>query len=669
MLMALMLAAAMTTGTGGGASASANDSAPFLTQMKTAAEFSAQEDAHLARAQQLLDELTAVKGRRTIDNTLTTYDALLTELDAAGSQSGLMEQVHPDSTMRQAAEKFTQKISAFASELSLNRNVYDALKSIDLAGADDVTKYYVDKTLRDFRLAGVDKDDATRAKVKALRDELVLIGQDFARNIRDDVRTVYASSAAELDGLPKDFIERHKPEADGRIKLTINYPDAVPVFTYAKNEALRKRLYMEYNNRAYPKNVEVLNHLLAKRYELAQLLGFDNYAAYVTADKMVASEKNASNFIDKIADASDARAQKEYKQVLARKQQDDPNAKVVNAWESGHYSELVRKAEYNFDAQSVRPYFQYERVKQGVLDVMSRLFAVTFKRNMTAPVWDKSVECWEMFEGDSLLGRFYFDMHPRENKYNHAAQFNIRSGIRGKQIPEGALICNFPGGIEGDPGLMEHSDVETFFHEFGHLLHSLFAGRQEWIGVSGIQTEWDFVEAPSQLLEEWAWDAPTLQTFAKQYETGEPIPDTLVVQMKKADEFGKGLYVRQQMAYAKLSLSCYDRAPKDANLDTLNKTLREKYIPYPFVEGTHMYTSFGHLDGYSAIYYTYMWSLVIAKDFFTQFDHAHMLAPGVAKKYRDTVLAPGGSLPAAQLVRNFLGRDFSFDGWQKWLER
>jgi thimet oligopeptidase len=665
--MALMVAAAVTVGAGGGSSA--NDGAPFLMNIKTAAEFSAKQDARLAHAQSLLDELTAAKGKRTVSATLTAYDALLAELDAAGSQAGLLEQVHPDSAMRDAAEKFTQKISAFGSELSLNRKIYEALSAIDLSGADAVTKFYVEKTLRDFRLAGVDKDDSTRAKIKALRDELVLIGQDFARNIRDDVRTIYASSAAELDGLPQDFIDRHKPEADGRIKLTINYPDAIPVFTYAKSEALRKRLYMEYNNRAFPKNVDVLKRLLAKRYELARLLGFDNYAAYVTADKMVASEKNASTFIDRIANASELRAKKEYQQVLARKRQDDPAAAIVNSWESGYYAELVRKAEYNFDAQSVRPYFQYDRVKQGVLDVMGTLFDVTFKRNRTVPVWDKSVECWEIFEHDSLMGRFYFDMHPRENKYNHAAQFNIRSGIMGKQIPEAALICNFPGGIEGDPGLMEHNDVETFFHEFGHLLHSLFAGRQPWIGVSGIQTEWDFVEAPSQLLEEWAWDASTLATFAKQYQTGEPIPAALVKQMKAADEFGKGLSIRQQMVYAQLSLSCYDRTPDLANVDALNRTIRSKYIPYPYVEGTHSYTSFGHLDGYSAIYYTYMWSLVIAKDFFTKFDQAHMLAPGVAKRYRETVLAPGGSLPAAQLVRNFLGRDFNFEGWQKWLEQ
>lgn len=646
-----------------------NNDTPFLEQIATHAEFSSALDVRLARAWALHEQLSSAAGARTVEATLTVYDAILMELDAAGSQAALLEQVHPDAAMRETAEFYTQTVSTFASALSLDRDVYEALAAIDLTGSDAVTRFYVEKTLRDFRLAGVHKDDATRAEIKSLRDELVRIGQDFARNIRDDVRFVYANSTAELDGLPQDYIDRHTVEADGRIKLTINVPDAYPVFAYAKSEALRKRLYMEYFNRAFPQNVDVLNRLLLKRHELAQLLGFETFAAYVTADKMVGSETNAAIFIDRIADASQHRAQKEYQHVLAQKRMNDPDAKIVNAWEAQYYTELVRKADYNFDAQLVRPYFQYDRVKQGVLDVMSTLFDITFKRTLTARVWDASVECWEIFDHDSLLGRCYLDMHPRENKYSHAAQFNIRSGVLGKQIPEAVLVCNFPGGIEGDPGLMEHNDVKTFFHEFGHLLHTLFSGRQPWIGVSGIQTEWDFVEAPSQLLEEWSWNTSTLATFAVHYQTRELIPMELICQMQAADEFGKGLTVRQQMSYAKLSLSCYDRVPKEINLYLLNKTLREKYVPYPFVEGTHMYTSFGHLDGYSAVYYTYMWSLVIAKDLFTKFDPAHLLAHGIAKEYRDAVLAPGGSLPAAQLVRNFLGRDFNFDGWQQWLER
>jgi len=426
---------------------------------------------------------------------------------------------------------------------------------------------------------------------------------------------------------------------------------------------------MEFNNRAYPKNMDVLDRLIAKRHELALLLGFENFAACVTADKMVGSGKKASEFIEHIAAASLEKSGVDYRQLLSRKQHDVPGAAQIDPWEAGYYSELLKRTEFSFDAQNVRPYFQYKKVKHGILDTMSTLFDVEFRINTAVPVWHSSVECFEMYESGMLTGRFYLDMHPRENKYNHAAQFGICNGVAEKQIPEAALICNFPGGVEGDPGLMEHNDVETFFHEFGHLLHHLFAGRQPWMGLSGISCEWDFVEVPSQLLEEWAWDTSTLQTFARHYQTGEPIPGELVAQMKRADEFGKGLFIRQQMFYAKLALSCYDRRPDTVDTTALSKELRERYTPYKYVEGTHFQTSFGHLDGYSAIYYTYMWSLVIAKDFFGLFDKKNMMQSDIAKKYRDLVLARGGSKPADIMVKEFLGRDFKYDAWKMWLEK
>jgi thimet oligopeptidase len=644
-----------------------SDDAPFWTGKPDAAAFTKLQDERITKAQQALHRLLAVKGKRTIENTLTLYDEVLTYLDAAGSQSGLIQEVHPDEAVRQAAEKASQKVEGFLTDLSLNRAVYDALSSLDLKGADAETRYYVEKTLREFRLAGVDKDEATRKRIKALRDELVLIGQDFARNIRDDKRTVVVDDASELEGLPADYIARHKPGPDGKITLTIDYPDSLPVFSYAKRESLRKKMYMEYNNRAYPQNMAVLDRMIAKRYELANLLGFSNWADYITANKMVGSAKNATEFIDKIVEASTTKAASEYQTLLKRKQQDVPEAKGVNAWESSYYSELVRKASYDFDSQSVRPYFQYDRVKQGVLDVTGKLFGITFRQVKDTPVWDPSVECWEMLENGQMIGRFYFDMHPRKGKFNHAAEFSVRTGVQGRQLPEAVLVCNFPGGEAGDPGLMEHDDVQTFFHEFGHLLHELFAGKHRWIGLGGTRVEQDFVEAPSQMLEEWTWDPATLQTFARHYQTGEPIPAALVKQMKRASEFGKGLGVRRQMVYAKLSLSIYDRNPSGVNTNAMIKGLTEQYQPYPFVEDTHFQTSFGHLDGYSAVYYTYMWSLVIAKDMFSQFDRANLLAPNVAKRYRNAVLVPGGSQPARLLVEHFLNRPFNFKAWQEWL--
>ena len=647
--------------------ASAADNAPFWTGHPDAAQFKARGVKRLALAKSALDRVLAAKGARTIANTLVPFDEISRQLDMAASQAGLMEEVSPDSSTRATAEGMAQDISSFSTALSLNRKVYDALSSMNLSGADPETRFYVTRTLRDFRLSGVDKDDATREKIKKLQDELVLVSQEFGRNIREDKSSV-SCTPAELDGLPQDFIDRHKPGTDGRITLTTEYPDYYPVSTYAKSDDLRRRIYMAYQNRAFPKNMEVLDRLRQKRYELARTLGFTNYADCVMADKMAKNAATAHAFIDRVVAASGDRQQREYAQLLAAKHKDTPGALVVNFWEFGYYSEQVRKTEYSFDSQQLRAYLPYEQVKQGVLDVAARLFDVQFKRVPNAPVWDPAVECYEMFDGGKLAGRFYLDMHPRDNKFSHAAQFDIRTGLEGRQIPEAALICNLPGGQPGDAGLCEYNDVNTFFHEFGHLLHNMFAGRHRWVGTGGIRTEQDFVEAPSQMLEEWMRSPEVLATFAKDPKTGQVIPAELVQRMNRANDFAKGLGVRRQMVYAGLSLGCYDRDPDGVSSNSLIEGLVKQYQPFPYVDGTHFQCAFGHLDGYSAVYYTYMWSLVIAKDMFSKFDRDHLLAPGAAKAYRQAVLAPGGSKPAAALVKDFLGRDFNELAWKKWLD-
>jgi len=412
----------------------------------------------------------------------------------------------------------------------------------------------------------------------------------------------------------------------------------------------------------------VLASLLAKRHELATVLGFAHWADCVTADKMVGTATRASEFIDRIVALSGERATAENAALLTRKRREEPDATTIRAWESAYWSEHVRRSEYDFDAQSVRPYFPFSRVKQGVLDVASRLYGVTFTRT-DAAVWHPGVECWEVREGDLLVGRFYLDMHPRADKFSHAAEFDVRTGVGGRQIPEAALVCNFPGGDPADPGLMEHSDVRTLFHEFGHLLHALFGGRRRWAGISGIRTEHDFVEVPSQLFEEWVWEPEVLATFAHHHETGEPIPAELVRRMTRASEFGKGLGVRRQMVFARISLSAFDRDPAGLDFDALVERIHTEYQPFPYVAGTHMQCAFGHLEGYSAGYYTYMWSLVISKDFFDRFKSARLLDPGVSIEYRQKVLEAGGSKPAAEIVRDFLGRDFGFDAYREWLER
>ena len=253
------------------AAPAASDNAPFWTGKPGAVAFAARQKERIRLARVSIAKMLAAKGPRTIDNTLVPYDEALRQLDMAGSQSSLMSECSPNKATRDAAEKMSQAVAAYGTELSLNRRVYDALAALDLSHANGETSYYVTRTLRDFRLSGVDKDDATRTRIKALRDSLVEISQEFERNIRSGQRSVTAASAAELDGLPADYIERHKPGADGKITLTTDYPDAIPVFYYAKNEDLRKRMYMEYNNRAFPANMAVLDSFVAKRHRLATL--------------------------------------------------------------------------------------------------------------------------------------------------------------------------------------------------------------------------------------------------------------------------------------------------------------------------------------------------------------------------------------------------------------
>jgi len=299
-------------------------------------------------------------------------------------------------------------------------------------------------------------------------------------------------------------------------------------------------------------------------------------------------------------------------------------------------------------------------VRAGLLDVTGRLFGLRYEGATDAVVWDEAVAAYDVFraDGDQPLGRIYLDLHPREGKYKHAAQFDLVTGVEGRQLPEGVLVCNF------SRGLMEHDHVVTLFHEFGHLVHHIVGGHQRWQRFSGVATEWDFVEAPSQMLEEWAWDADILRTFATN-EAGEPIPADLVDRMRRADDFGKGYQACTQMFYAAMSYWFHTERPADLTART--KELQSAYSLFPYIEGTHMPCAFGHLEGYSSGYYTYMWSLVIAKDLFSAFDPSNMFDPAVAGRYRDRVLAPGGTKDAADLVADFLGRPYTFEAYAAWL--
>jgi thimet oligopeptidase len=623
--------------------------------------------ARLAAYEAALAALLAVQGPRTPQNTLRLYDVALEQLNLAGAQAGILNSVAADSAVRDRAQQESQRVSMAGSALSLNRPVYEALAAIDLEGASAATKHFVERTLLSYRLSGVDKDQATRDHLQALHEKATHLSLEFSRNIQEGAKTIEATTV-ELDGLPADYLARHQPDAEGRISLSTDQPDMQPVMTFATSAALRERMFLAYNTRAYPTNKQILLDLLATRQEIATVLGFRSWADLATADQMMGSAANVRTFLAKLNEASRAGAVREYEMVMAYARQRQPELTAIDITSRGYWYEQFRRDAFDFDSQSVRPYFPYAQVEAGVLQTAARLFKVEF-RPSEAPGWDPAVSVFEVFDGGKPVGRFYLDMHPREGKDKWFSAAPVVTGVRGRYQPEAALICNFSGGEggDGDPGLLQYNDVVTFFHEFGHLMHAILGGQTEWAGLSGFATEGDFIEVPSQMLEEFFRDEKLLQAFAKHYETGETLPSATIEKMKKAGSFGRADWVRSQLFYTTLSLDLHDQEPASIELDQITRQLFESLQPWTWVEGNRMYSAFGHLTGYSSNYYTYAFDKVIALDFFAQFDPADLLGCEAGRRYRKTVLEQGGSKPGRQMVRDFLGRDEEFAAFSQWL--
>jgi thimet oligopeptidase len=626
--------------------------------------------ARLAAHEFALAALLAVEGPRTPENSLRLYDQALEHLSLAGAQAGVLNSVAPDKVVRDQAQTEAQRVAMAGSALSLNREVYESLAVISLEGASPATKHYVERTLLGYRLAGVDKDRATRDHLQALHEKATGLSLEFSRNIQEGGKTITAP-ADELDGLPADFLARHPLDADGSVILTTDPPDMQPVMIFASSAALRERMFLAYNTRAYPANQKILLDLLATRQEIASILGFRSWADLATADQMMGSAANVRSFLTRLNAASLEGARHEYELIVnfARERQAGSTAvdmANIDASSRGYWYEQFRRSAFDFDSQSVRPYFPYAQVEAGVLQTAARLFKVEF-RPTTAQAWHKSVSVFEVFDADQHVGRFYLDMHPRDGKDKWFSAAPIVTGVRGRALPEAALICNFPSGDGSDPGLLQYSDVVTFFHEFGHLMHAILGGQTEWAGISGFATEGDFIEVPSQMLEEFFRDEKLLQAFAKHYETGEVLPSETIRKMKLAGAFGRADWIRSQLYYTTLSLDLHDQDPAGLDLDVTARRLYESLQPWTWMEGNRMYASFGHLTGYSSNYYTYAFDKVIALDFFAQFDPEDLLGCDAGARYRKMVLEQGGSKPGREMVRDFLGRDEEFSAFSNWL--
>ena len=647
---------------------------------------------HLAASRACIAELLAVSEPRTLDNTLVPYDRACWHLRMAGSQSGVMFMVHPLADVRDAAQQLSQVIGVESVALSLNREVYEALAALNAsltpATADAATLYYLDRALLGYRLSGVDKDEPTRNRIRALADQMTQLSMTFSRAVQDDVRQIPIDNPDDLLGLPDDYLARHGIRhaaassdgpylvADTPVILTTDPPEMAPVMSYAISPQLRRRMYLAYNDRAYPANKQVLLDLLAAREEMATLLGFRSWADLATVDQMMGSAANMRSFLNEVEAAALDTAKREFAELEAFVSEHNPDALPLTLSDARFWEEQYRRARYDFDSQSVRPYFPYEQVEAGVLTTAGKLFGVLFQRDPGATVWAPGVKAFHVIDNDPTspthsqpIGRIYLDMHPREGKSKWFSECSLVSGVLTQQLPEASLVCNFPQPTADDAGLMQYSDVVTCFHEFGHLMHEVLGGRQRWAGQSGISTEGDFVEVPSQMLEEFFEDPELVRTFARHYKTGEPLPYDVFDRMVRASAHGRALSTLTQVMYATYSLDTHDKLAADLDLDALLRAGYARFSRYEFVDGNRMYSAFTHLVGYTSNYYTYLYDKVMALEFFEQFDPSNLIEGPTALRYRREVLEPGGSKPARELVHAFLGREVSMSALKQWIAR
>jgi thimet oligopeptidase len=491
----------------------------------------------------------------------------------------------------------------------------------------------------------------------------------FQKNIAD-VDDYLIVNETQIEGLQEDYKNARRQE-DGSYKIDLSYPSYIPFMKFSNSEETRKELYTMFNNRAAKSNLEVLIKVLMLRKEMAELLGFKTYADYRVGDRMAKLPQNVWDFENNLVDRLKEKAQMDYDELLVvkRGKLGDETIDVIQPWESGYYNNILLKEKYDLDQNLVKEYFETNNVITGLFQIAQHLFAVEFEEVQNPSVWDKDVKMFNVKKDGKIISRFYTDLYPRPNKFSHAACWPMIKGkntSEGYQMPVATLVCNFPAPTDDTPSLLSHSEVETFFHEFGHVLHNVLT-TAELSTQSGTSVSRDFVEAPSQIFENWTWNYDALQLFAKNYKTGEVLPESLFEKMVAAKNVGSGLSNTQQVFYGMIDFTLHDKYdPTSATTTTEVVTeLQNSITLYPHLEGTHMQAAFGHLMGYAAGYYGYLWSLVYAQDMFSVFEQNGIMDVETGLRYRDIILSNGGSRDELEMVVEFLGREPNQDAYFK----
>ena len=634
----------------------------------------------LAAADAAIAKVVAVPdAERTFENTMLPLDDMDVRLDQAISIPLFMQNVSTDANERNVARAAEQVVSDWYIETAKREDLYRAVKAYadtnpSLTGE---RKRVLEFTMRDYRRAGMTLPEESRNRLKEIEKELTRLGIEFEKRIADD-DTRIPLNTWDLAGVPKDVVDRQDKIAN-LILFKLDGPSYSELMDNCTNSATRQKAWTLYRRRGGTENVALLQQMIKLRAEMAQILGFGNFVDYVVEDRMAKNSANVRKFYDEIIPLVELKAKQDYELFQNAKRAYTKNATTaLYPWDYGFYKNYLLRTKYAVDSNKVAEYFPMERVVEGLFSVTSKLYGIEYK-DITAqagelglPLWHPDVKLYEVVDKvtGKPLGRMYTDLYPRPGKYTHAACWSLwprKTWPDGKvDLPLSALVCNFTKPTADKPSLLQHDEVETFFHEFGHGLHGMLA-QTEFARFTGTRVARDFVEAPSQMMENWVWENDSLSLFAKHYKTGAPLPATMLKGMKDARTLGSGMETQGQF-YLGLMDHEFHTKP-DGNVDTIEveKDVYNRTTQYEFVPHTFYQASFGHLVGYEGAYYGYLWSLVYAQDMFSRFLDQGVLDTEAGMYYRTKIIGRGGSMDEMEMLNDYLGREPKMDAFLRHL--
>jgi oligopeptidase A len=630
-------------------------------------------DQLLEEAQARVDALAAVPGPHTYANTMQVLDDFTNRLEYAMNIVRHLEGVATTPQLRAAYNAVQPKVAAFYSSLPLNEGLWNVIKSYSqTAEAKSLTgarARFLKKTIDNFRRHGAELDAAGKKRLQELDVELAKLTTKFSQNVLDATNEfeLIISDEQRLAGLPPSAIAAARQSAESKgaagWRFTLHQPSYIAVMTYLDDEDIRRHVYTAYNTRASGgtfDNREIMASILRLRKEKANLLGYRDFADLVLEDRMAHNGAAAQAFLDDLLGKTEPHFERENRELTQFA------GRPLNAWDVGYYAEKQRKALYDFDEEALRPYFPLDRVVSGMFEIFGGVFGIRVKEQQGAPVWDPAVRYYVIEdESGAQIGAFYADWFPRENKRGGAWMDVLITGLPAvdPSQPHLGVICgNLTPPIGDAPALLTHREVETIFHEFGHLLHHSLS-RVDVRSLSGANVAWDFVELPSQIMENWCWERESLNLFARHYQTSEPIPVELYEKMRRAKTFRAANAQMRQLGFGFVDLQLHrDYDPeRDGDVVSYARRILERFSPAPLPEDHAMIASFHHLFGspvgYGAGYYSYKWAEVLDADAFTRFQQGGVFSHEVGRAFRDRILAKGDSEDPAELYRSFMGRD------------